>query len=496
MAAFDSDAAIFVAFSRPVWYTLPMEKRDFYYVTRRNALTWISAVLMLASTVAHIARYCEKGAVRGAEMWFQLMLPGLAGVLFILMILIAGERHLYRTAIPVWMFAISFAYAAWAAVNWRLALLLWLVCASLAGFYTRVTAGKVKHFWTLWFFTAALLAVFLVERRAALLAAAGDFWRTFSLLHGVLLAASVLALSLAIQVRPDGYPYCPTWGDRSDGRRVRTIPAMSYVVPYIMPERAAASNWITDTIDLTPIERYIRAKRLAGLSGFGITHVFLAAYVRIVAQYPAINRFCSGQHVFSRGRDIEFVMAVKTKMTTDAPDTMIKVHFDPADTAEDVYRKLNARIAEVKDAPLDSDFDKTAKILTYIPGLVLKFVVWLLKTMDYFGLIPRFLLGVSPFHGSVILTSMGSLGIPPIVHHLYDFGNLPVFFALGCKYRRNVVEDDGTVVAKKFVDFTVNCDERICDGFYFATGLKYMRKFLAHPERLDEPPEQVLSDID
>ena len=71
-----------------------------------------------------------------------------------------------------------------------------------------------------------------------------------------------------------------------------------------------------------------------------------------------------------------------------------------------------------------------------------------------------------------------------------------VFFALGCKYRRNVVEDDGTVVAKKFVDFTVNCDERICDGFYFATGLKYMRKFLAHPERLDEPPEQVLSDID
>ncbi len=473
-----------------------MEKRDFYYVSRKNALTWISAVLMLASVAAHIALYCVGGAVHGARMWFQIVLPSAAGIVFILIILIAGERHFYRTAIPVWMFAVAFAQRAWLAVgDLRLVVLLWLVCISLAGFYTRVTAGKVKHFWTLWFLTGALLAVFLVERRHAI--AAAETWAQWlSLLYGALMAASLLAVSLAIQVRPDGSGYYPTWGDRSDGRRVRTIPAMSYVVPYIMPERAAASNWITDTIDLTPIERYVRAKRLDGLSGFGVTHVFLAAYVRIVAQYPAINRFCSGQHVYSRGRDIEFVMAVKTKMTTDAPDTMIKVHFDPADTAEDVYRKLSAQIEAVKDAPLDSDFDKTAKVLTYIPGVVLKFVVWFLRLMDYFGLIPRFLLGVSPFHGSVILTSMGSLGIPPIVHHLYDFGNLPVFFSLGCKYRRNVVEDDGKVTAKKFVDFTVNCDERICDGFYFATGLKYMRKFLAHPERLDQPPEVVLEDID
>ena len=58
------------------------------------------------------------------------------------------------------------------------------------------------------------------------------------------------------------------------------------------------------------------------------------------------------------------------------------------------------------------------------------------------------------------------------------------------------MEPDGTVVTRKFADFTVNCDERICDGFYFATALKYMRKLLAHPERLDQPPETVVRDID
>ena len=115
---------------------------------------------------------------------------------------------------------------------------------------------------------------------------------------------------------------------------------------------------------------------------------------------------------------------------------------------------------------------------------------------DYFGLLPKFLLEVSPFHGSIFFTSMGSLGIPPIVHHLYDFGNLPVFCAFGCKYRKNEIDMEGNLVQRKYIDFTVNTDERICDGFYFATALKHMKKFLQHPERLDEPLDEVVKDVD
>ena len=39
-------------------------------------------------------------------------------------------------------------------------------------------------------------------------------------------------------------------------------------------------------------------------------------------------------------------------------------------------------------------------------------------------------------------------------------------------------------------------DERICDGFYFATVLKYLKRLMAHPERLDTPPEEVVHDIE
>jgi len=190
-------------------------------------------------------------------------------------------------------------------------------------------------------------------------------------------------------------------------------------------------------------------------------------------------------------------MVIKKEMTIDSPDTAIKVHLNRRDTAEDVYHKLNAAIESVKATQeLDSSLDGLIAYLNLIPSVVLKFVVWLLKLLDYFGLLPKFLLELSPFHGSLFFTSMGSLGIPPIYHHLYDFGNLPVFGAFGCKRRALEVTEDGSVVQKKYIDVKFVLDERIVDGFYYATFFKYYRRLLAHPEVLDLPPEEVVKDID
>jgi hypothetical protein len=189
-------------------------------------------------------------------------------------------------------------------------------------------------------------------------------------------------------------------------------------------------------------------------------------------------------------------MTVKKEMTNDSPDTIIKLHLTPADTAEDVYRKMNAAVEEVKNTPLDSSFDNTAGALTLVPGVVLKFLVWLLKTLDYFGLLPAFLLEISPFHGSVFFTSMGSLGIPPIYHHLYNFGNLPVFGSFGCKRRTVEVQEDGSLVLRKYVDFKYTMDERIVDGFYYASFFKHYKRILLHPEILDTPPTEINRDID
>ena len=134
--------------------------------------------------------------------------------------------------------------------------------------------------------------------------------------------------------------------------------------------------------------------------------------------------------------------------------------------------------------------------ITAVCWHILKFLVWLLKLLDYFGLLPRVLLELSPFHGSLFFTNLGSLGIRPVYHHLYDFGNLPVFGAFGMKRKSYEIQEDGSVLLKKYIDVKFTTDERIVDGFYYATFFKYYRRLMAHPEVLDNPPEEIVKDID
>ena len=131
-----------------------------------------------------------------------------------------------------------------------------------------------------------------------------------------------------------------------------------------------------------------------------------------------------------------------------------------------------------------------------IPRPILKFFVWVLNKLDYHGKLPLFLLDVSPFHGSMIITSMGSLGIKPIYHHIYNFGNLPVFISYGKKKTVNTASADGSVAKRKMIDIKVVTDERICDGFYYASAFKLMKKYVEDPRLLEEPPKEVFDDIE
>jgi len=288
--------------------------------------------------------------------------------------------------------------------------------------------------------------------------------------------------------------YKRRFGDRKDGRRLRTLNPIDTVSPYIMRTRSDAQNYIQDKIDMAPIDAYIRQKREAGLDHFGLLHVILAAYVRAVSQKPGINRFIAGQKIFARN-NIEVVMAVKEQLRPGVPNTLIKIILEPTDTAEEVYNKFQASFNKAY-AGGENSFDSTARIINYIPGLLKRWTVGFLNLLDYFGLLPKFLTDVSPFHGSFFITSMASLGIPPIYHHLYNFGNVPVFLAFGAPRRQNELNEDGTVRKKKYVDYTVVTDERICDGFYFASALRVIHRYFRHPEKLDTPPETVVPDID
>ncbi|MGE4352953.1 MAG: hypothetical protein AB7D36_02565 [Oscillospiraceae bacterium] len=283
-------------------------------------------------------------------------------------------------------------------------------------------------------------------------------------------------------------------GDRREGRRIRSLDPIFNFIPFIMRARNDACNSFSDALDVTDIDGWLREKRAEGYKGLGMLHLFIAAYVRTVAYCPGLNRFIAGQRIYSR-KDIQVIMSVKREMSTSATETSIKIYFEPTDTVFDVYRKMNEKIDEIKANDGANGTENTAAALTRMPRLILRLCISLLNLLDYFDKLPQSLLDVSPFHGSMIITDMGSLGIPPVYHHIYNFGNLPVFLSFGARRHAVEVDRQGNLSERKYVDFCAVTDERICDGYYYATAFKHIKYFLRNPQLLELPPEDVKEDI-
>ena len=275
-------------------------------------------------------------------------------------------------------------------------------------------------------------------------------------------------------------------------RRVKTISPMSAVIPFIMVNRTGSQNFISDSVDIEKVEKYIKEKQTQGMQNISMMHVMIAAYIRLVSQRPALNRFIRGQRVWTR-KNVEVSLTIKKEMSLDSPDTVVKITLPPSATLEDVYTALNNEIVSYRANP-GGDFDDTARAFTRLPGLIFKFAVASLRFLDYFGLMPKAIAKVSPLHCSYFITSMGSLGIPPIYHHLYDFGSCPVFFSFGAKRRTYEIDNTGLVRRRQYMDFTFVLDERICDGYYYASALKLLKNILKNPWQLDEVPT-VIPDI-
>ena len=471
-----------------------------YSARRSNIFVWLTVLLMIASAVTRIM-WLSKTDESG--LFFAVVfavLPLAADLLIAVRLPIRGEKYFYVTVRPVICITICFFVRIFRVSaniersGWPFAFV--IICALITAFqgflYYLTFSGRVKtKLWVLLFYLAGIAAAIADPATRAIIPASFEFGE-YEVISDIAMALGIITMILSAKRLPDpaeGEPYRFRYGDRLDGRLVRGGIPLDKVSPYIMVNRNGASNLLKDSIDVTPMERYIHKKRREGLKHFGITHVILSSYIRTCAEYPGLMRFLSGQKVYQRMK-LTIKMVVKKELKIGSPETIISVDLDH------VYRKFDEQmqIANASD-DLDSGFDKLAGLINMIPGLFLKFVIWLLKTLDYFGLLPLELTDLSPFHGSLFITSMGSLGIPPIYHHLYDFGNIPVFMAFGAKRTEYGVDADGSVVRNKYLDYSGVTDERIVDGQYYASAFKKLRSLMLHPEQLDLPPETVKEDI-
>ncbi len=283
-------------------------------------------------------------------------------------------------------------------------------------------------------------------------------------------------------------------GDRKDGRLLRSLNAFSKFIPYIMPQRVDRLVGYEESFEISEVDRRLRQLRVDGYKGIGLLHFLIACHIRVISMLPGVNRFIAGRRVYAHN-DISIVMTVKHSLSVDATETTIKVHFQPTDTIFDVYRKMNEKIEEIKTAEEDNNTEEVAGFFAKFPRFLLRFALTIVRVMDYFGWLPESIVEASPFHGSMIITDLGSLRIGPVYHHIYNFGTLPVFIAFGSKYRKYEISKKRELVENKYIDTKMVIDEGIVDGHYYAQLLQAYRYMFQHPEILENPPTKVVEDI-
>lgn len=284
-------------------------------------------------------------------------------------------------------------------------------------------------------------------------------------------------------------------GDRYDGRRIRTLDSFYRIIPFIMRSRVDSQNYFEDKIEISHTEAYLRKKRKSCDINIGLLHVLIAAMVRTISMRPALNRFIAGQNIFARN-EILVSLAIKKELKADSPETTIKFKFEPTDTLSQITEKMNSQIEKNKVLETKNNTDKTARLFMLCPSMLVKFLIFIVRLLDYFGKMPRIINKVSPFHTSFFITDLGSLGIQPVYHHLYDFGTTTFFIAFGAKIKEKVIDASNNIVDKKYITIKVVTDERIVDGYYYASAFKLYKTLIQNPERLDLQPENIEPDIE
>ena len=267
---------------------------------------------------------------------------------------------------------------------------------------------------------------------------------------------------------------------RADGKIVKEgVSPIERAIPYIMPKRVDAQNYCTEYFDEEIIKDYIAGVRNETGVHLSRMAVVIAAYHQAALKHPYINRFVMSSKIYERNHFcVSFVM-MKKDTAGNAIQTTIKLFLEPEDTVVTINEKINKLVEENSKPVTKNNTDKFVNFMLSLP-LLPNMVVGLARLLDRVGLLPRFIIDLSPFHTSMFITNLASINGPHIYHHIYEFGTTSVFLAMGKSMPNFLVGD----TKKKLMPIGIVMDERICSGHDYTVFNKAFRRLVTHPEML------------
>ncbi len=265
-------------------------------------------------------------------------------------------------------------------------------------------------------------------------------------------------------------------GRRPDAKLAQGVPTVRRFMPFVSPARNDSLVYFSDELEvdaaLDLVDEYNRGREpQARLTFF---QLFLRALARVLDERPRLNRFVSGGRLWQRD-GIWISFAAKKRMDDDAPFSTVKLRIDPRASLDELLEEIRVALDRGRSDE-KSTTDREMELLLRLPPPLVALAIRLVRVADYLGLLPRAMIESDPMYASAFAANLGSVGLDAGYHHLWEYGNVPIFCVVG----RIRSDPDG----RRRVRLKYSYDERVEDGLYCAKSLERLRELIEKPAEL------------
>jgi len=263
---------------------------------------------------------------------------------------------------------------------------------------------------------------------------------------------------------------------RPDGELIQSHPFRRLML-FVMPTRTESACYFETTVEADKLVEYLELAR--DRLNANMTHCLVAALNIGIAKTPSLNRFVSGQRLYQRkGRWFTFSMK-RIRMDQTAKLSVVKLEMQDDESFSELCTRINGQI-KVERSGKKTYADKEFALFNVLPRPLLRFFTAVFKSLDYYNLLPGSFIKNDGMYCSMFVANLGSLGMSLSYHHLYEWGNCPIFATVG-KVEERAVVVNGEVTVQKTLPIVFTFDERINDGLTCQKGMEAMKLALQDP---------------
>lgn len=277
-------------------------------------------------------------------------------------------------------------------------------------------------------------------------------------------------------------------GDRRDGKLIRDIDSMHYIMPIIYPNRCDNEAYIAERIDLTNLNEYI-AKLNATEQELPYTmfHLIVTALLKTIALRPKMNRFIANRNMYQRN-EVSASFVVKKQFTDGAGEGLAFVHAKDDDTLETIHETIRKQVILCRSEKPDKSTEFMDIFTQKMPRWFSKFVIEIVRKLERKGKCPKSFIETDPYYASAILSNVGSIKLKSGYHHLTNWGTTSIFCLIGERRKTpHFDQETGKYVMRETVDVGFTIDERLADGYYYSKTIRLFKHLLQNPQLLELP---------